>query len=193
MSIEILVNIAPREMRAAVVENGALQDVFIERPSRKGLVSNLYKGRVSRVLPGMQAAFLDIGVNGDHDLGHPVDPLVGNDQRVRAERGEHLVEMVALVQHRQTQTIGGSGHQKHPERCHDDPHQKRLGEAVRGCCEIGAQHVQHAVRQVDEAHDAEHQRESGCQQKEQDAELKSVQELRNEQAHRRECWRRAAG
>jgi len=62
MSVEILVNIAPREMRAAVVENGALQDVFIERPSRKGLVSNLYKGRVSRVLPGMQAAFLDIGL-----------------------------------------------------------------------------------------------------------------------------------
>ena len=63
MTVEILVNIAPRETRAAVVENGVLQDVFIERPSRKGLVSNLYKGRVSRVLPGMQAAFLDIGLS----------------------------------------------------------------------------------------------------------------------------------
>ena len=62
MTIEILVNIEPRESRAAVVENGSLQEVFIERPSRKGLVSNLYKGRVSRVLPGMQAAFLDIGL-----------------------------------------------------------------------------------------------------------------------------------
>jgi len=62
MTIEILVNVAPRETRAALVDNGVLQEVFIERPSRKGLVSNLYKGRVSRVLPGMQAAFLDIGL-----------------------------------------------------------------------------------------------------------------------------------
>ncbi|MEO6186069.1 MAG: ribonuclease G [Steroidobacteraceae bacterium] len=62
MSIEILVNVAPRDTRAALLENGLLQEVFIERASRRGLVSNLYKGRVSRVLPGMQAAFLDIGL-----------------------------------------------------------------------------------------------------------------------------------
>ena len=62
MTVEILVNVAPRETRAALIDNGTLQEVFIERPSRKGLVSNLYKGRVSRVLPGMQAAFLDIGL-----------------------------------------------------------------------------------------------------------------------------------
>ena len=62
MSIEILVNVAPRETRAAIVENGVLQEIYIERTSRRGLVSNLYKGRVSRVLPGMQAAFVDIGL-----------------------------------------------------------------------------------------------------------------------------------
>jgi ribonuclease G len=62
MSIEILVNVAPRETRAALLDNGALQEVFIERARRRGLVSNLYKGRVSRVLPGMQAAFLEIGL-----------------------------------------------------------------------------------------------------------------------------------
>jgi ribonuclease G len=62
MSIEILVNVAPRETRAALLENGSLQEVFIERASRRGLVSNLYKGRVMRVLPGMQAAFLEIGL-----------------------------------------------------------------------------------------------------------------------------------
>jgi ribonuclease G len=60
--IEILVNAAPRETRAALLENTTLQEIFIERPGRKGLVSNLYQGRVSRVLPGMQAAFLDIGL-----------------------------------------------------------------------------------------------------------------------------------
>ncbi|MBV8497548.1 MAG: ribonuclease E/G, partial [Gammaproteobacteria bacterium] len=62
MSLEILVNAAPRETRAAILENEVLQEVYIERASRRGLVSNLYKGRVSRVLPGMQAAFVDIGL-----------------------------------------------------------------------------------------------------------------------------------
>ena len=62
MSIEILVNVAPRETRAAIVENGVLQEIYVEQTSRRGLVSNLYKGRVSRVLPGMQAAFVDIGL-----------------------------------------------------------------------------------------------------------------------------------
>jgi ribonuclease G len=62
MSTEILINASTHEARAAVVENGVLQEVFLERPSRRGLISNIYKGRVSRVLPGMQAAFIDIGL-----------------------------------------------------------------------------------------------------------------------------------
>jgi ribonuclease G len=62
MTAEILVNVSPREVRAALVEDGVLQEIFIERTNRRGLISNIYKGRVSRVLPGMQAAFLDIGL-----------------------------------------------------------------------------------------------------------------------------------
>ncbi len=62
MSTEILVNVAPRETRAAILENGVVQEIHVERTSRRGLVSNLYKGRVSRVLPGMQAAFVEIGL-----------------------------------------------------------------------------------------------------------------------------------
>jgi len=62
MREEILINAGPREMRAAVVENGVVQEVFIERASRRGLISNVYNGRVCRVLPGMQAAFIDIGL-----------------------------------------------------------------------------------------------------------------------------------
>src|SRR5271167_3275904 len=63
MSTEILINASTHEARAAVVENGVLQEVFLERASRRGLISNIYKGRVSRVLPGMQAAFIDIGMD----------------------------------------------------------------------------------------------------------------------------------
>jgi ribonuclease G len=62
MSIEILINVTPQETRVAVVENGILQDVYIERIQKRGLVGNIFKGRVSRVLPGMQAAFIDIGL-----------------------------------------------------------------------------------------------------------------------------------
>jgi ribonuclease G len=59
---EILVNVTPREVRAALLENGILQEVHIERAARRGIISNIYKGKVSRVLPGMQAAFIDIGL-----------------------------------------------------------------------------------------------------------------------------------
>jgi ribonuclease G len=62
VSEEILINITPRETRVALVENGVLQEVYIERSARRGLVGNIYKGRVCRVLPGMQAAFVDIGL-----------------------------------------------------------------------------------------------------------------------------------
>lgn len=62
MREEILINVTPPEVRAVLLENGVLQEVLIERASRRGLVSNIYKGRVSRVLPGMQAAFIDIGI-----------------------------------------------------------------------------------------------------------------------------------
>jgi len=62
MSEEILINVTPWETRAALLENGVLQEIYIERTRRRGLVGNLYKGRVSRVLPGMQAAFIDIGL-----------------------------------------------------------------------------------------------------------------------------------
>jgi ribonuclease G len=61
MSEEILINVTPRETRVAIVENGVLQELFIERASRRGLVGNIYRGKVVRVLPGMQAAFIDIG------------------------------------------------------------------------------------------------------------------------------------
>jgi len=62
MSDEILVNVTPQETRVAIVENGLLQEVYIERSNRRGLVGNIYKGVVQRVLPGMQAAFIDLNL-----------------------------------------------------------------------------------------------------------------------------------
>ncbi len=62
MKEEILINSTPREVRAAVLRDGVLQELIVERSSRSGLLGNIYKGRVSRVLPGMQAAFVDVGL-----------------------------------------------------------------------------------------------------------------------------------
>ncbi len=59
---DILINWAPQETRVAVVENGAVQELHIERTLERGLVGNVYLGKVVRVLPGMQSAFIDIGM-----------------------------------------------------------------------------------------------------------------------------------
>jgi ribonuclease G len=63
MQQDILINWAPHESRVAVVENGAVQEVHIERSLERGLVGNVYLGKVVRVLPGMQSAFVDIGLD----------------------------------------------------------------------------------------------------------------------------------
>ncbi|WP_350282545.1 ribonuclease G [Nitrosomonas sp.] len=62
MSSEILINVTPQETRVAIIEHGITQELHIERTSSRGIVGNIYNGRVSRVLPGMQSAFIDIGL-----------------------------------------------------------------------------------------------------------------------------------
>ncbi|VAW46898.1 Ribonuclease G [hydrothermal vent metagenome] len=59
---KVLVNVTPNETRVAWVENGVLQELWIERANKRGLVGNIYMGKVDRVLPGMQAAFVSIGL-----------------------------------------------------------------------------------------------------------------------------------
>ncbi len=59
---DILINWSPQETRVAVVENGAVQELHVERTLERGLVGNIYLGKVARVLPGMQSAFIDIGL-----------------------------------------------------------------------------------------------------------------------------------
>ena len=60
---ELIINAAPYETRVALVENGNIVELYIERPAERGCVGNIYKGRVVRVLPGMQAAFVEIGLS----------------------------------------------------------------------------------------------------------------------------------
>ncbi|NCT68356.1 MAG: ribonuclease G [Rhodanobacteraceae bacterium] len=84
MSEEILINVTPRETRVALVENGMLQEVHVERASRRGYVGNIYKGKVSRVMPGMQAAFVEIGLERAaflhaSDIARLQSPLIGEN------------------------------------------------------------------------------------------------------------------
>src|SRR5208282_3379903 len=62
MSHEILINVTPQETRVAMLEQSVVQELHIERSSARGLVGNIYVGRVARVLPGMQSAFVEIGL-----------------------------------------------------------------------------------------------------------------------------------
>jgi ribonuclease G len=62
MAEDILINVTPQETRVAIVFQGAVQELHIERTANRGLVGNIYLGRVARVLPGMQSAFIDVGL-----------------------------------------------------------------------------------------------------------------------------------
>jgi len=65
MSKELVISAAPHETRVAILEEGQLCEIYIEREKEFALVGSIYKGRVTRVLPGMQSAFVDIGLDGD--------------------------------------------------------------------------------------------------------------------------------
>jgi ribonuclease G len=101
MSEEILINVTPRETRVAMVENGVLTEVFVERASRLGLVGNIYKGKVSRVLPGMQAAFVDIGLERTAFL-HASDIINTNAPTNGSTNGKNVEDISKLLYQGQT-------------------------------------------------------------------------------------------
>ena len=71
VSKEILINITPQETRVAILENGMLHELYIERSRSRGLVGNVYMGRVARVLPGMEALFGNLNrVSAQEDEDH---------------------------------------------------------------------------------------------------------------------------
>ncbi|MEQ1772479.1 MAG: ribonuclease G [Burkholderiales bacterium] len=105
MSEEILINVTPQETRVAVIEHGVTQELHIERTSARGLVGNVYMGKVVRVLPGMQSAFVDIagdraaflhvadiwgsrnGTHGSHgsEGGPPIERLLSEGQNLMVQ------------------------------------------------------------------------------------------------------------
>ena len=101
MSEEILINVTPQETRVAVVEHGVTQELHIERASARGLVGNIYVGRVVRVLPGIQSAFVDIG--GERAAFLHVADIWGN--RHNGEPGVPIERLLAQGQNLTVQVI----------------------------------------------------------------------------------------
>ncbi len=93
---ELLINVTPRETRVAYVENGALQEVHVERASKRGLVGNIYKGKVSRILPGMQAAFIEIGLERTAFL-HASDIVQSFEEEQAATSAQKKEEIMHLL------------------------------------------------------------------------------------------------
>ena len=101
MNNQILVNVTPQETRVAIIELGVAQELHIERASSRGLVGNIYWGRVARVLPGMQSAFIDLGLEKSaflhvadiattKDLNQPIPPI----EKLLADGQSILVQVI---------------------------------------------------------------------------------------------------
>ncbi len=89
---DILINWAPQETRVAIIENGAVQELHIERTLERGLVGNIYLGKVARVLPGMQSAFIDVGLERAAFL-HVADLHGGGPHHSHAARGDVVTQV----------------------------------------------------------------------------------------------------
>lgn len=148
MNSEILVNVTPMETRVALVENGVAQEVFIERSESLGIVGNIYQGKVSRVLPGMQAAFVDIGqeraafihagdIDPNADSGASIGGLVREGQSLMVQvvkdpigtKGARLTTQFS-VPSRYLVYMPGSSHVGVSQKIEGEEERERLREAV---------------------------------------------------------------
>lgn len=146
-------NVTPTETRVGVVENGVLQEIFIERENHRGLVGNIYKGKVVRVLPGMQAAFVDIGLEraafihaaeiGDGDANTPINQLVHEGQSLVVQvtkdpigtKGARLTTQLSIPS-RYLVFMPGSVHVGISQKIEENGERDRLKQLVKDSMEV---------------------------------------------------------
>ncbi len=111
MGEEILINFTPMETRVAVIENGMPQEIYVERAKRRGIVGNIYQGKVVRVLPGMQAAFVDIGLERAAfiHVDEVIDQTMAAEQRGATSIAQVLREGQSLLVQVTKDPIGTKG------------------------------------------------------------------------------------
>ena len=150
MNEEILINFSPMETRVAVIENGMLQEVHVERNDHRGIVGNIYLGKVVRVLPGMQAAFIEIGLeragfihvadiepkNGQPD-SDDISQLVREGQSLLVQvlkdpigtKGARLTTQISIPS-RYLVYLPGSDHVGISQRIEDETEKQRLKDCI---------------------------------------------------------------
>ena len=95
MSEEIVINLAPMETRVALIENGLLQEIFVERPDNRGRVGDIFLGKVVRVMPGMEAAFVDIGLERAAFIHNSdITPIDENGQEVHEDYSRSIQQLL---------------------------------------------------------------------------------------------------
>jgi ribonuclease G len=108
MSSELLVNVTPQETRVAVIENGMLQELYLEREATRGILGNIYVGRVARVMSGMQAAFIDVGIERTGFL-HVKDLMIAHDLDVLPPISEVLHQGEKIIVQVVKEPVGTKG------------------------------------------------------------------------------------
>ncbi|MCE5242743.1 MAG: Rne/Rng family ribonuclease [Syntrophobacteraceae bacterium] len=146
MSAELIINSGFFETRVALVENGQVAELYVERSSDRGIGSNIYKGRVVRVLPGMQAAFVDINLEKAaflyvSDIYKPMEEVEqlllnscdnGNGEETTAEAGESL-----------TQNLGGEEGMPVPREYIEVPIEEKLQEGQEILVQVAKEPIGH--------------------------------------------------
>ncbi|HEV3375057.1 MAG TPA: hypothetical protein VG051_05085, partial [Candidatus Acidoferrum sp.] len=130
MSKELVISAASHERRVAILEEGQLVEIYIEREKEFALVGSIYKGKVTRVLPGMQSAFVDIGLDGDaflyvsdvfenledYDHGHPIEQTQSFPLLAHPEAGSDVEILPGETLARASEHHGEAPHEEiHPE------------------------------------------------------------------------------
>ncbi len=150
MNEQILINVTPQETRVAITEQGAVQELHIERAGSRGLVGNIYLGRVARVLPGMQSAFIDIGLaraaflhvadiwaNHRNEEQKPIEKILQEGQAVLVQvikdpigsKGARLSTQVSMAG-RLLVYLPGDAHIGISQRIEDEAEREQLREKV---------------------------------------------------------------
>src|SRR3984957_17844958 len=147
MSKELVISAASHERRVAILEEGQLVEIYIEREKEFALVGSIYKGRVTRVLPGMQSAFVDIGLDGDaflyvsdvfenledydHGHGHGDSQGAPPAQQSAPVRSEALPGET-IGQGDQGQSAEAHEHEEHHDDRHDEHEHDNVGNVEPG-------------------------------------------------------------
>ena len=155
MARDLIVSSNPRETRVALLEDGVVAELFLEREAQRGIVGSIYKGRVTRVLPGMQSAFVDLGLERDAFL-HAADvfaelPRQRALRRGEVQRGAQRADRGAAARGRGAGGAGAQGADGHQGRAH---HLARLAAGPLP----GADADRRARRRLAQDHDDEERR-----------------------------------